>query len=76
MAVLYRKKWLFAIALPMGLIDFLVPFAKYDMILFEGVVFAIAVASVLVAWATTRKLGKQTPTIPPQPTPPVAPEIT
>ena len=71
MAVLYRKKWLFAIALPMGLVDFLVPFAKYNLYLFEGVVFALAVASVLIAWFTTRKLGRETETVPPQPLPPI-----
>ncbi len=76
MAVLYRKKWLFAIALPMGLVDFLVPFAKYDMILFEAVVFGLAVASVLIAWFTTRKLGRETQTLPPQPTPPIITDAT
>jgi hypothetical protein len=76
MAVLYNKKKLFLIALPMGLVDFLVPFAKYDMVLFEVVILVIAVASVLVAWVTTRKLGKETPTIPPQSTPPTMPTPT
>jgi hypothetical protein len=38
MAVLYRKKILFAIALPMGMIDFLVPFAGENFILFEAVI--------------------------------------
>lgn len=72
MAVIYHKKWLFAIALPMGLIDFLVPFASgMDTVLFEAVIFALAVVSVLVAWAATRKLGKETPTVPPQPPPPI-----
>jgi hypothetical protein len=73
MAALYNKKKLFLIALPMGLVDFLVPFAKYDVNLFEVVILIIAVASVLVAWATTRKLGKENPTSPPQPMPPTVP---
>jgi hypothetical protein len=69
MAVLYRKKYLFAIALPMGLIDFLVPFASdMGLVLFEVVIFVLAVASVFVAWAATRKLGQDTQTVPPQPT--------
>jgi len=65
-AVLYRKKVLFAIALPMGMIDFLVPFAPSEIItsefaLFEAVIFTLAVASVLVAWFTTKRVLKETP---------------
>jgi hypothetical protein len=56
MAVLYHKKYLFLIALPMGLVDFLVPFAQLNVLLFETVVFVLAVASVFVAWYTTRNL--------------------
>lgn len=67
MAVLYRKKHLFVIALPMGLIDFLVPFASdMGVVLFEAVIFTLAAVSVLVAWAATRKLGRDTQTVPPQ----------
>jgi len=55
MAAVYNKKRLFLIALPMGLVDFLVPFASADnLILFEGVVFALAVVSVAVAYFATR----------------------
>jgi len=78
MAVLYRKKILFAIALPMGMIDFLVPFAGENIILFEAVIFALAVASVFVAWFATKKVCKDnpppsTPTIPsPPPTEPAS----
>jgi hypothetical protein len=56
MAVVYNKKQLFLIALPMGLVDFLVPFAAGHVILFEGVVFALAVFSVLVAWYATKRV--------------------
>jgi hypothetical protein len=70
MAVLYHRKRLFAIALPMGLVDFLVPFAKNNVLLFEAVVFALAVLSVFVAWYATkdlRKEAKASPTAPPPP---------
>lgn len=57
MAAVYRKKWLFLIALPMGFVDFLVPFAAPgNIILFEGVVFALASLSVFVAWYATKKV--------------------
>jgi hypothetical protein len=58
MAAVYRKKWLFLIALPMGLVDFLVPFAQNSLVLFESVVFALAVISVVVAWYATRQVRK------------------
>jgi hypothetical protein len=58
MAVIYRKKWLLVIALPMGLVDFLVPFAQSNVLLFEVTVFALALFSVFVAWFTTMKLRR------------------
>jgi hypothetical protein len=58
MAVIYHKKHLFAIALPMGLIDFLVPFASANVLLFEAVVFALAAACIFVAWYATKDLTK------------------
>jgi hypothetical protein len=68
MAAVYHKKLLFAIALPMGLIDFFVPFAQGNLMLFEGGIFSLAVISVFVAWFATKDLGKTTPTPPPTPT--------
>lgn len=51
MAAYLHKKRLFLIALPMGLVDFLVPFAQsWGIPVFEAVVFALSVLSVLVAW--------------------------
>ena len=51
MAVILRKKRLFLIALPMGFVDFLVPFASsMGIVIFETVVFSLAVLSVFVAW--------------------------
>jgi hypothetical protein len=67
MAVIYRKKVLFAIALPMGLIDFLVPFASANVLLFEAVVFALAVVCVFVAWYAPKKLIKTVEAPPMQP---------
>jgi hypothetical protein len=58
MAALYRKKRLFLIALPMGLIDFLVPFAQSSVVLFEAVVFTLSLLSVVVAWYATRRVGR------------------
>jgi hypothetical protein len=60
MAAVYSKKRLFLIALPMGFVDFLVPFAAQgNIILFEGVVFALAVLSVFVAWYATKQVIKR-----------------
>lgn len=58
MAVIYHKKTLFAIALPMGLIDFLVPFAMANVLLFEAVVFALSAVCILIAWFATKNLPK------------------
>jgi len=60
MAAVFHKKRLFLIALPMGFVDFLVPFASIMGIgVFEAVIFALSVISVFVAWyATTAKTGK------------------
>jgi hypothetical protein len=61
MAVVYNKKRLFLIALPMGFVDFLVPFTlTSNLMLFEGIVFVWALASVLVAWYSTRQLINNT----------------
>jgi len=55
MAVILRRKRLFLIALPMGFVDFLVPFASsMGLPVFEGVVFALAVLAVVVAWFVTK----------------------
>lgn len=55
-AVYLRKKRLFLIALPMGFVDFLVPFGStLGLAAFEGIVFALAVLSVLVAWYATKQ---------------------
>ncbi len=57
MAVVYHKKRLFLIALPMGFVDFLVPFTlPNDIIVFEAIVFTLSVVSVLVAWYATKRV--------------------
>ncbi|NLB75330.1 MAG: hypothetical protein GX799_02515, partial [Crenarchaeota archaeon] len=66
MAVLYRKRHLFLIALPMGFIDFLVPFARGNILLFETVFLGLAVASVLVAWYATKNIRSYPLDPPPQ----------
>jgi uncharacterized membrane protein YhfC len=59
MAAYHRKMRLFLIALPMGLIDFFVPFASSSPILFEFLFFGLALASAVIAWFTTRDLRKK-----------------
>ena len=60
MALVYRKKELFLIALPMGLVDFLVPFVQViGAVLFEVIIFVLAVASVFVAWYATKRVAGQ-----------------
>lgn len=67
LAAFAKKPRYFLIALPMGLIDALVPFANYiGIVLFEGIIFAIAVGlfllSVMIASnfiAKSQKLSTQ-----------------
>jgi hypothetical protein len=55
-AAYLHKKRLFLIALSMGFVDFLVPFAQdLGLPIFEAVLFALASLSVLVAWYATRQ---------------------
>ncbi|MDE1858711.1 MAG: YhfC family intramembrane metalloprotease, partial [Thaumarchaeota archaeon] len=55
MAAVLGKRRLFFIALPMGFVDFFVPFAtSIGLAVFEALVFAISLAGVLVAWYATR----------------------
>lgn len=57
MAAYFNKKRLFLIALPMGFIDFLVPFAQsWGIPIFETIVFTLSVISVIIAWYATKQL--------------------
>ena len=56
MAAVHHKKRLFLIALPMGFIDFLVPFAQTSIVLFEAVFFGLSFLSVAVAWYATKQV--------------------
>jgi hypothetical protein len=57
MAVILHKRRLFLIALPMGFVDFLVPFApSMGTAVFEAVVFALAVLSVFTAWYAVKHI--------------------
>jgi hypothetical protein len=68
LAAVSRKRVLFIIALPMGLVDFLVPFAdSIGVALFELMVFVLAVLSVCVAWYAPRLVIWEDPV--PQPPP-------
>jgi len=54
MAAYFRKRKYLMIALPMGFVDFLVPFAPaLGTTVFEALVFAISVTSVAVTWLAT-----------------------
>jgi hypothetical protein len=66
-AACLHKKQLFLIALPMGFVDFLVPFAQdLGLPVFEAVLFALAFLSVLAAWYATRQFRKNTENKTPQ----------
>ena len=59
MAAVFGRRRLFLIALPMGFIDFLVTFAPViGALVFEGAVFVIGVASVLVARHVTKPFSE------------------
>jgi hypothetical protein len=58
MAAYHHRRRLFLVALPMGFIDFLVPFAQNAIVIFEAVVFALSVISLLIAWYVTRDIHK------------------
>ena len=64
MAAVYKKKSLFLIALPMGFVDFLVPFAQPgNLILFETAVFALSLFSLLVAQYATKRVIENGPRV-------------
>lgn len=61
-AAVLRKRKLFLLALPMGLIDFLVPFASsMPIVIFEAVIFSLSLVSLLVAWYATKQFRKKEP---------------
>lgn len=59
-AVTGRKRYL-GYALPMGMLDALVPFAPLNVTLFEVVVFLLSLGFVLVAWRASREAGPKAP---------------
>jgi len=60
-AAYLHKKRLFLVALPMGFLDFFVPFEQnLGLPIFEAIVFALAVLSVIVAWYATKQFRKTT----------------
>jgi hypothetical protein len=62
LAAVYKKKIYLAIALPMGLVDFFVPFAsELGLAAFEGIIFLIAVISLLAAFQFGKHLPKPSP---------------
>lgn len=51
-----RKDRLLAVALPMGMLDFLVPFApSLGLVAFEGLVFALSALALAIAYLMTRE---------------------
>ena len=59
MAAYYHRRRLFLIALPMGFIDFLVPFAQNAIVIFEAGIFTLSVISMLIAWYVTRNIPER-----------------
>ena len=62
-AALSHKVRFLLVALPMGFVDFLVPFAPaLNLPVYEAIVMAIAVLSVFLAWFVTRpfRMGSDT----------------
>lgn len=73
LAVVFKKNVYFAVALPMGMIDFFVPFVNIlGLPLFEGVIFLFSVASLVIAVSIGRDLRRQ---LPPTETPGAAPPL-
>ena len=59
MAAVYRKKRLLLVAMPMGMVDFLVPLAtSIGLVRFEALVFAISAVSLLAALVAVRRVEK------------------
>ncbi|HZW58300.1 MAG TPA: YhfC family glutamic-type intramembrane protease [Nitrososphaerales archaeon] len=60
MAIVFRRRLFLALALPLGLIDFLVPFAGIlGVPLFELIIFVISFSFLIIALFVTRKVRKQ-----------------
>jgi len=60
MAAFFRRRSLLLLALPMGLVDSLVPFAgALSLPVFEAIVFALASICLMVSLASTRGLRKK-----------------
>ena len=62
MAAFYHRRRLFLIALPMGFIDFLVPFAQNAVVIFEAAIFVLSTISILTAWYITKDLRENSKT--------------
>jgi len=70
-AAVYNRKRLLLVAMPMGMVDFLVPFAtSMGLALFEALVLAIGVVCLLVAWRAVRLVEDVGKPAPPLNTPP------
>lgn len=62
LAAFFKRNVYFAIALPMGLIDFFVPFVNLlGLPLFEGIIFLFSLASLLIAVSVGRDVKGQLP---------------
>jgi hypothetical protein len=67
LAAVYKKNIYLYLALPMGLVDFFVPFAsQLGLPLFEGIVFLFALAGLSVAVAVARELRNEAPATTPE----------
>ena len=60
LAAYLNKRRLLLIAMPMGFIDFLVPFAQNAIVAFEAVFFTLSVFCIIAAWYFSRNLHENT----------------
>ena len=68
LAAFTRRKRFLAYALPMGLLDALVPFASLNVDLFEGGIFLLSLGFIAVAWRSLKQAGTMVAS--PEPSPP------
>jgi hypothetical protein len=65
-AVVYKRNSYLAVALPMGLVDFFVPFVNvFGVPLFEGIIFLFSLVCLLIAASIARDLSKSKTSVEP-----------
>ena len=67
LAVITGRKRYLLYALPMGMVDALVPFANLNLDLFEGGLLLLSIGFLAVTWLAMRSVGSATPSTPQPP---------